>query len=511
MTEQKKRSIMGGSAGSNKMDEKGGSHKSLRMFEDGVRTIIPKLKDTFQGRILPAFDWTMSEADDAFMSGFSPYRDLESGMTDKLTDTPAYTGWFSMVERQNFVGKESVDYISPKTLKKLAGVTGIDAADPIEECFWHIYDLVKSGDKTLEPLIRPKGGYKEYKMFRSASTAGLINVYACDPYDQEWKVMVQLCSQAYMNALKEKLAFPTPRSVSIRDENFPDYLFGDITDPATGLKFITCQVEDNGKQINSLRFSKNAKDHDLSGVEILPVDESVLAQRHKLTGENHCMIFPTYQEIIDFMTADGGFDMEIVKEVCGDKANIGASTRLGATQVDATPDERDEEYNEDIPMGDEDLTEGAPTPEQEDDVRLFWVEQDGDTVEMSEKALQEAVDAGFEGDVVLQGEEDWQTPADYGITKTVKAPPPKKGPPAKKAPPKKDGPPPRKQAEKQELPDIPETEGPEKGDQANTGDEALTAKESKELKELQGRLEGGSVEMEDMKRIATLLQKKNGK
>ena len=308
--------IQGGSQGQESVAS--GSANYLSMFQKDVNYVYPSGKNILRGRILPARDTSFTESDDAYKGSVVPYRDLACGILDKETLTPAFTPWYVFVRAYKFFGTSGDSFISPQTLKQ-ATDNPMDWEDPVRDCFNYAQNHSDPSIKALTAKPTDKMGSSVIPL---ASDIALINMYLQDPKDNVWKVAIVPVTKTAINDLKDKLSRPTPMSLGeAYDPNFPDYLYGDITDAARGLLVSTAQITTStGNKFNGFTIGTGAG-RDLSGVQAFPVDEQTLYNRYDLQSADTLRIL-SYQELVEFMVSDGAIPLEVIKAACSEKANV---------------------------------------------------------------------------------------------------------------------------------------------------------------------------------------------
>lgn len=300
----------------------------IGFFQKGVNVVKPSGKHPLSGRILPARDPGMNPEDSAWANSVVPYRDMASGELDEDTQSPAFANWYTNVFGYRFFGRGSEDFLSPQTLKAIAGdgVSAEDAADPIQDIFNFAQDC--DNPDWVELTKKP-----EKKNSRSvvplASKLSLLNMYV-KTGKGAWENAAVIVSRSALENLKLKLCWPTPRSIEPVDPKFPDYLYGDVTAVKTGLLTTIQPIRLENIDINGFVFS--TKDFTLEGAQRMPIkdDKKVLAARYDLLSSEVLKIL-TYQQIVDFLVQDGTIPYELIQAACGQNANIGSSPRQNTT------------------------------------------------------------------------------------------------------------------------------------------------------------------------------------
>lgn len=465
----------------------------IGFFQKGVNNIKPSGKHPLQGRILPARDPEMSPSDSAWAASVIPYRDMISGELDPDTQSPAFTGWYANVLGYRFFGRGSEDLLSPQTLKGLVGDSPIsteDAADPIQDIFNF---AAESGNEDWVAMTKKPEKKNSRSPIPLASKLSLLNMYV-KTSKAGWENAVVVVSRSALENLKLKLCWPTPRSIEPLDPKFPDYLYGDVTAPKTGLLTTITSIELENISVNGFVFA--TKDFTLDGAQRMALKDAeqnkILAARYDLTSSDTLKIL-TYQQIVDFLVDDGTIPYELIQQACGDCANVPPSKRQNTTvsagtrtagrpareEVETEPeaepvqqrpakggaataplrrnpvDEAEADQisglGEEAPEAPEDEAppapeedEAPPAPEEEapaapepEPERIFWVSIDKAVTKKPESEIVAAIEAGCAVRVMaLDREGGWQAPSAFGIEVGVTAEPVAAQAPAKPAPPK---------------------------------------------------------------------------
>jgi len=283
-------------------------------------------KKQFHCRILPAFDLNMSPEDSAFATSVVPYRDIYSGRLNEKSGTPEFTSWFAVAKGYKFFGRIQTNFLSPLTLKALGSVSVAETADPVQDCRQYCRN---SGDPALKALAeKPADQGKVAKaVVPRESDLALYNIYY--PEQNEWKSAIGVTSLTAHEDLEDKLSWQTPRTqAEVIDANFPDYLFGDITNPQTGLLASVSQFKVG--QMGVIGFNFSTKAYTTEGSRLMPVTEKELAARRMLMSDQTLKILG-YQDIVDLIVDDGTIPYEIIQHACSHMANIPAAGPRNAT------------------------------------------------------------------------------------------------------------------------------------------------------------------------------------
>jgi hypothetical protein len=188
-------------------------------------------------------------------------------------------------------------------------------ADPIDDCYrW----VKNNGGSEYAYLIDTKG--KRMSDFRLSYPKDVVFSNGLRLAEGSWKSEVLVYTSMALKHLKGLLSqYPEP-GTPLRDENWPKYMFGDITHPETGVILQSASYKsDTGNTFNG--FQIGASNKRLQEVRELPVTEAQLEARADL-GSLDVLNIPSYQEIVDFIVRDGSIPLEVIKQACGHMANI---------------------------------------------------------------------------------------------------------------------------------------------------------------------------------------------
>jgi len=310
--------LQGGSRGSVEIGARG---PKTGFFQKGVKHVYPSKDRALMGRILPARDNSLSQSDDAWLTSFVPYRDMTADPADydKDTGTQPFTDWFVTFQGHKFFGRDNDSFVSPLTLK---GVEGADTNDPIFQCYMYVK---RSDNAELKKYIERPKEVKEKASIPLPSYIVAMNMYSVDAKDN-WENAIITMTTSGLTHLKGLLSEYTPRSQpDAYDPNFQDYLFGDITDPTTGLMVTGSMftAENNSSvKFNGFRIGKSAKA--LEGIQTRAVDTDVLARRYNLSSDETLKIL-NYQQLLDIWVAEEAIPFEIIKAACGEYGDVGGA------------------------------------------------------------------------------------------------------------------------------------------------------------------------------------------
>lgn len=286
-------------------------------------SLTPGEKKPFKGKILPSFDWSVSVVDTEFKKSYIPYRD----------DLGSYAGFFLIAWVHSFFGNSQNRFISPLTWSNLAYIPGDDEpdkADPVND----MQDFVfKDETKRYAHLLARKRDGSAPPLTR-ASERVFFNAYGRRGTESDPKLtIIDMSASSRKNLLNNKLAALRPADVKVWDKNYPEYLFGDVTDPRGGAVVRSvAEITTSGTntyKYTALAFNENNVLDNTEGMRSYACME-LLEKRHNLWSadmEVNPLIILSYQQLVDFIIADGFMPIELVKEACSYHADIGANPR----------------------------------------------------------------------------------------------------------------------------------------------------------------------------------------
>lgn len=321
--------LVGGTAGYNKLNEnneRSNNGKRLYMFhpDSKLSSVFISKKTRLEGVILPAFDSSMDKLDTAYKTGYSPYR--VPNMEDQETGCPFFSDWFMTLPGYNYYGNGKMNFFSPKA---------VGCADPIQEIRDYCWAKHNAGDFTYDYLINRPANFADPYALPKVAQLTLINVVCPATYDKDPVQgdanRVLILKAAATDRLFEDLNTPTPSGMqnTSGDTWANIFCYGDVTNPANAIKFtVTSDKLDNGMDYACLSFGQVR----LSGSQRVlnckrtSIDQHFLEGRYDLTDLEHVIYIPSYQEIVDMLVQDKLIPIEVIKTVCGDKAEIADSS-----------------------------------------------------------------------------------------------------------------------------------------------------------------------------------------
>ena len=444
---------------------------AISFFQKGIRYLIPSEKKRVSGRILPARDASMSPEDSAYATSVVPYRDRTSGLRDQDTQTEALAGWYSAIKGYKYFGRLMANLTSPLSLKALGGDISIaEIADPIQDC----RALARNNPDWKHLTEKPTGPGVDQRakaVIPRESNFALLNMYAQEERGP-WETQLVVVAHQAVEDLKKKLALQTARNqAEVADPNWPDYLYGDVTDPQNGFLVNILPFKVGAITVNGFVFG--TKENTIEGCRKQPVTPEILADRRVLFSPKTLRI-DTYQDIVNFLVADGTIPYEIIVAACSNMANVPPPPKQNVTYSGPQQPQRPAQpagRMEGMPVG----STGAPTPPRPPQASqpprpptppkaaetTFWyVDGSGAACEGPRSVVQNIVDGGVDPDIMTADQSSgWVKASSLGFKPTPKPPTPPTPPQAPKpptppAPPKPPTPP---QAPKPPTPPTPPT------------------------------------------------------
>jgi len=277
-------------------------------------------------RLLPVHDLSIDADDAAFASSVASYR--VPGKTDEESGSESFSAFFVRVLAHPFWGNSNVGMVSPETLARLSPdrLPPAETADPIVDCYWAARNSEREEWKALTA--------KQPGQFQPVLRKPQIHVFfnaLVQRNGEEWKQGILVLKQAGLDHLIEQLNWRQPAGEDPihTQEAWGRYLLGDVTDPEEGL-VARVTLTDVGS-ISSYALHYTERPYEARGVRRMPVDEDVLRRRRDL-GSDRTLKILTYQEMVDIMVADGCLPLELIREACGNLAQVTRRGRIGSAE-----------------------------------------------------------------------------------------------------------------------------------------------------------------------------------
>lgn len=312
-------------------------------YKPGVYGGTPTQKKSFSGRILPAFNYNLSQADSDFPTSWMPYRNVDN--VDPETNQPVLSAFFAVVAAYSWFGNKQVSFLSPSTLRFTQSISrGPELIDPVQ-------DIRNYAKKHEDPAIRALTERPENKkdakiVIPYAQRRYVFNFFGTAGIDRNIRNYLVDVSQKAFEDLATKLSEWRPAHEQILDKNWPNYLYGDITDPQNGIMVDTLSIPSNPQPFNGFAFTSGSH-KSLKGIRQQPVPMEALAGRYHLYGPQSVFKIMSVQEIVDFLVDDGAIPHHLIEEVCSNYARVPAAPSRATVFPGASNDE--EEANAYVP------------------------------------------------------------------------------------------------------------------------------------------------------------------
>lgn len=282
--------------------------------------VTPSANKEVRGRILPCFDFEVPLNSPRFKTAWVPYRDPSAVDPDNPENHAPWNQWYFPFEVYSYMGPNKRTFLSPKVRARL-GLTDLaeEAHDPIarmcylmqkDEKWKHLGHLCAS-------TYNAPPGTPTPPLSRSRNLV-FLNFYGSYGDREDHNFVLQL-PEGGMDFIKGQLNKFKRSSAKTIDPDWPDYMFGDVTNPKTGLRAWSTQRPYFDKTVNTITFSKN--DDSAADAEVLPVSDEVLAGRLNFFDET-VMHIPTPQEVLDYVLDDGMVPLEFIKHAVGKYLNV---------------------------------------------------------------------------------------------------------------------------------------------------------------------------------------------
>lgn len=308
-------------------------------FQPGIDTVDLSKGRVWRGRILPSFDYYgTAVSDPSFPMSMIPYRSTDPMQVDPKTGLGFPTPWAWTFKAYKMVGqgKRKLDITAFETRAAYAR-PDLDTSDPLKDAVNYLFTGMRAGkwDKAyVESFTKRTGaiGHSPDPMLPSASQLFAMNVYGStyDPDTKVWgdpKQEVLLLSKPGFEALQTRLALRLLAGINPPDANNPHFLYGDPTNPYTGLMASTIKQAEgpSGILITTLGFASDDNNPTATWQQA-PLPQELLAEilpKRVMVGLDSFK-FLDYQEIVDFLLEDNPNPVfqGLIREACGHKANV---------------------------------------------------------------------------------------------------------------------------------------------------------------------------------------------
>lgn len=423
---------------------KGGNSYWGGFLKQGVYGATPSQKKSFRGRILPMFDYSLSKADSLFTSSWAPYRDVNNVIAD--TGQPDFTAFFGVAAAYSWFGNKNVSFLSATTLKYTHGITrGPELCDPVMDIRNYAR---KHDDPAIRALCEKEENKKDAKtILPFPSIRYFFNFYGTSGVDRTPRNYVIDMPKKAFDDLAAKLSEWRPAHEAVVDENWPNFLYGDITDPETGLMVDTVQIPSVPQPFNGFVLTSGSH-KSLRGTQQMPVPKEALLHRSQFYHDESVFKILPVQEIVDFLVDDGAIPYHLVQQICSSYANINPQPKRNTMVSSGSDDEPAPEYVPRVPPARTVVAPPAPPPPPPTPVKVpvtYWVSVDGNVSADAKspadaRAMVQSYPAISTVLVCEVGTSVWVDPSTlWNVSVALAAPPPP--PPVKAAPPPMPAPP----------------------------------------------------------------------
>lgn len=413
-----------------RIKNEGGSNYWGGYFKQGIYGATPSQKKSFYGRILPMFDYfNLSPVDMDFPMSWAPYRDKNK--INQETGQPSLNSFFGIAYTYSWFGNKSVSFVSPSSRRFTEGVSrGHDCIDPVIDIRNY---AKKHEDSKVRALTEREENKKDAKVILPyPSLRYFFNFYGSSSADRTMRNYVIDVSKKAFEDLATKLGEWRPAHEQIIDPNWENYLFGDITDPQTGLAVETTSIPSNPQPFNGFVLASGSH-KSLKNVRSVPVPKDCLPNRAQFFGPNNCFKLMSAQEIVDFLVEDGSIPYFLIQEVCSNYANVPPQPKTNV-MVSYAESEEEEAYIPSIPTrsftppsNPEPVVKPTPAPKQvSNEAPVYWYKEGPASPVKKTKAEAMAALRTVDPDTVkvcLVGSNKWVHPFVEGLAEP-KAPEP---------------------------------------------------------------------------------------
>lgn len=424
--------------------------------EDNTRMYGLKKGASFEGKILPAFNFSLPEGDTTYPYSTVPYREREQDAAGQQ----AFTDWFARYYGYRFFraykNAKSYNFLSPINMAQY------QAEDP-ELFASYGYD----DNYTFDPIFKMcqiarsqdivQGWKPEYaEVFTQDRTINeygiggprlwtLLNAFIVDSRNPTGKNVVMCLGTTATDHLIQQLNLTGPSRSFVTDDPDFFYLYEDVTRiDSPKYAFYPATVTGGNKQ-EACAISFGNSDRSLVGTRLFDFGkvtsdslDSILRARVDLLDIKQ-FDWWTVQRITDMLVEDGRVPLEFLEFVLQGRATISqasiakqnancqyydtakASTPPAQTVTNVAQQAIMQNRGQTPPPPAAQTPPPPPAPVAE---REFWVTNNGQTQSMTESELKEFHAAGFDGPVMLKTDSTWSTLEHYGLKTPEPAPAP---------------------------------------------------------------------------------------
>lgn len=310
-----------GSAGSTAAGDFRGA---FGLFKPGIRQLPYNLENMQMLRILPARDPTLLPMDSHYLLSTVPYRIMDGTLGEN--QLPKFSGWYGMVLAYRFFGRGKENWISPRTLAQFSapGATeGLDVSDPVHDCARAI-KAVKNEGHRYAYLMKGKSKTEQAVLSFPRNIALGNGVVLKNAHDIS-ETGIWTTSGGSIEFTCGELDWLRIADMPVRDPNFPAFQLGDVTDRNTGLCCTKVVRHAQGGSVSDIpSFSWAYKQGDMPYYPhaMWSLSDKHLAQRYDISDIDNVLNIPKYQELLDWLCADGCLPQDLIIEACENKGEL---------------------------------------------------------------------------------------------------------------------------------------------------------------------------------------------
>ncbi len=314
------------------------------------------IEEKTNGVIYPGYDWELNLEDEAFATSTSNFWTTSADKEYPKEFVPG--SWAVPWYYYPFLGESNTHFFSPMNRKKMIGAADF-SADELADAFNELWKYVKFGKQFTQKdkdyytkNVKTATGYEDAPIpnrrtgyFSQGKTFGKKN--------KEGAKSLLVYSSSAHGYLVEQARWRRDDGDPILDPKLPRYLLGDPTKVDAALVWDVNKLlldTKDAQETNCLMWT-DEREVLRDPLVTRPITKADLASRFNM-WDPASWDFPTYQEQVDFMVAEfHKVDLELIREVCGHKADIDTSLRKDSKKKDgpsesaAKEKERSESYD----------------------------------------------------------------------------------------------------------------------------------------------------------------------
>lgn len=279
-------------------------------------------------RILPGMDFSFQNNTEALLSSTEPFK----------TASGQYTSWAQFVKGYMFFGSFKMHLLSPDTLDMTSHTyprRGADAfCDLRSFIFFNTGKYATTNPLTGQPTITPEeeelikyrpyspnntaANFESVKLPSKPRTFVLSNVLHRNPQTEQMEQKIGVYSEQMFQTLVQivKQQIAANSGLPAVSANYPELLFGDVTDQETGclLEVRYCHNTLTNNRILTLTPSKDPNNETRLGYSQYPVSDDILKKRYILCDPENVLEIWTYQQQLDLLCKDPMFPIDLLKK-----------------------------------------------------------------------------------------------------------------------------------------------------------------------------------------------------